>query len=202
MVAMSDTNEETRRGLDEGRAHHVELNRLADLIRQMNRTGSEIAALIGRPALQGHVGEFIASRIFDIELETSATQRALDGHFRSGALAGRSVNVKWYGKRENLLDLAQSDGPDFYLVLAGPPAPPVSSRGQVRPWCIESVHLFEHAPLVAGLRRAGVKIGIATSVRKDLWAPAQLYPEQRSPLLVLTAEQRGSLELFAPSRIA
>ena len=180
----------------------MELKRLADLIHQLNRTGSEIAELIGRPALQGHVGEFIASRVFDIELETSATQRAFDGRFRSGALAGRSVNVKWYGKREGLLDLAQSDGPDFYLVLAGPPAPPSSSRGQVRPWCIESVHLFEHAPLVAELRRVGVKVGIATSVRKALWAPAQLYPEQRSPLVVLTGDQRSLLELFAPRRTA
>jgi hypothetical protein len=177
------------------------LQRLADLIREQNRIGSEIAALVGRPALQGHVGEFIAARIFDISLEPSANQRAIDGRFRSGTLAGRSVNVKWYGKRENLLDLAPADGPDYYLVLAGPAAPPASSRGQLRPWCIESVHLFEHKPLVAELCHAGVKVGVATSIRKDLWPPAQLYPKQCSRLLSLSPEQRASLDLFTSSRI-
>jgi hypothetical protein len=82
-----------------------DLERLAALIREQNRVAEEIGKLIGRPALVGHVGEFIAAKVFDIKLAASATERAIDGHFVSGPLVGRSVNVKWYGAR----DLPQAD---------------------------------------------------------------------------------------------
>lgn len=42
----------------------------------------------------GHLGEWTASKVFDIELEKSAVAAALDGHFRGSPLAGKSVNVK------------------------------------------------------------------------------------------------------------
>lgn len=79
-----------------------DLERLADLLEQMNRVGNEIAQRIQRPALTGHLGEFIASRIFRIDLEASATSRSKDEHFRDGPLAGRSANVKCYPKIETL----------------------------------------------------------------------------------------------------
>ena len=63
-----------------------DLEHLAVLIREQNPVSNEIAALVGRPALAGHVGEFIAARIFDIKLAASATERSIDGHFTSGAL--------------------------------------------------------------------------------------------------------------------
>lgn len=91
----------------------------------------------------GHLGEFIASRVFAIELEASASAAAIDGRFTEGLLAGRTVNVKWYAKREGLLDLTESDVSDHYLVLTGPPSAGASSRGQVRPWIISNVYLFE-----------------------------------------------------------
>jgi hypothetical protein len=47
----------------------------------------------------GHLGEWIASQIFDIQLEASAVTAAVDGRFRGGPLAGRSANVKWYLKK-------------------------------------------------------------------------------------------------------
>jgi hypothetical protein len=50
----------------------VSLERLAELLRERNRVSTEIAALIGRPALNSHVGEYIASQVFDIELYDKA----------------------------------------------------------------------------------------------------------------------------------
>ena len=49
-----------------------ELQTLAGLIRRRNEVAREITAVIQRPAQIGHIGEFIASRVFDIELEASA----------------------------------------------------------------------------------------------------------------------------------
>lgn len=51
----------------------TDLERLADFIRRRNQIGRQIAALIGRPATIGHVGEFIAAAVFDLELEESAS---------------------------------------------------------------------------------------------------------------------------------
>ena len=39
----------------------------------------------------------------------------------------------------------------------------------MRPWFIDSVFLFEREPLLATLAAHGVKIGIATSIRKADW---------------------------------
>ncbi len=60
-------------------------------------------------AIAGHLGELIASRVFAIELDASASAAAIDGRFTEGPLGGRTVNVKWYLKREGLLDLTESD---------------------------------------------------------------------------------------------
>lgn len=77
-----------------------ELGQLAGLLHKRNELDSAIARLIGRPAASGHLGEFIAARVFDIELEASAAARAIDGRFNGGALAGRSVNVKCYSVQQ------------------------------------------------------------------------------------------------------
>ena len=68
----------------------------AALLRRRNILDEQIGRFINRPMTAAHAGEWIASRIFDIELEPSAVAKAIDGRFRTGALAGRSVNVKWY----------------------------------------------------------------------------------------------------------
>ncbi len=81
-----------------------ELYQLADLIKQRNTISEAIATVIGRPAEIGHIGEYIAAHIFDIALHTSASQKSSDGIFQAGALTGRSVNIKWYGKREGMLE--------------------------------------------------------------------------------------------------
>ncbi|HLG69784.1 MAG TPA: hypothetical protein VK009_05100 [Chloroflexota bacterium] len=174
------------------------LGLLADLLRRRNAVDDEIASVIGRPALTGHIGEFIAASVFGIELESSAASASVDGQFTWGPLAGRSVNVKLYGRNEGLLDLTPTKYPDFYLVLAGPRGAAASSRGAVRPCVIESVYLFEAAMLDGALRDRGLKIGVATSVRRDLWQSAEVFPQQ-NPDFPLTSAQRAQLELFAPA---
>jgi len=89
------------------------LERLAGLVRTKNRIDDEIAGIIDRPAQIGHVGEYIASNIFGIKLEESAAQKGIDGRFMAGPLAGRTVNIKWYGKMEGLLDITPNHLPDY-----------------------------------------------------------------------------------------
>lgn len=175
----------------------TDLKQLAELIRQKNATDIKIASVIGRPALMGHVGEYIAKCVFDLDLNESASNKTTDGHFRSGPLAGKSVNVKWIGKREGLLDVGTIEHPDYYLVLAGPRWQPSSSRGSTRPWTIAAVYLFDAERLAEQLTLRGVRVGIATSIRVEQWAEAEIYP-QASATLPLSSEQRSALELFGP----
>src|SRR5262249_49473908 len=98
-----------------------DLDVLADLLRRRNEIDRIIAAHIGRPAQLGHLGEYIAERIFDIQLHVSAAHPDSDGVFRSGPTAKRPVNVKWYTRDEGLLDLSTRVLDDLlYLVLTGP----------------------------------------------------------------------------------
>jgi hypothetical protein len=180
----------------EGDSSLQEVTRLAELFRQCNALDAEIARLIGRPALAGHLGEYIAARIFDIALVESASNKSVEGYFRSGPFAGRSVNIKLYGQDAGILDIPPKALPDAYLVLTGPRASAVSSRGTARPLVIDAVCLFDAVALVEHLRQFGVKIGIATSVRSALWRAAQIYPEANYGALVLSDEQRRLLGLF------
>jgi len=173
------------------------LERLAQAIKQKNLADTEIARIVGRPAERSHAGEYIAAHIFDITLEQSASKKGIDGHFVSGSLATKSVNIKWYGKMDGLLDVSPDSLPDFYLVMTGPKAAAVSSRGAVRPWTMSYVYLFDAVRLVGELKRRGVKIGIATSVRSYLWEMAEIYPVQRNRQLLLSDEQKNLLALFS-----
>jgi hypothetical protein len=174
-----------------------ELTRLAELLRQYVAIGDEIAQVIGRPVALGHLGEFIASRVFGVALEHSATTKGFDGRFTEGPLAGRTVNVKWYGKREGLISLDVSELADYYLVLTGPRSTALSSRGATRPWRIDAVYLFDARQLHQALRDANVKIDpFATSVRSRYWEAAEIYPTARNQALTLTEEQRSLLALF------
>ncbi len=174
---------------------------LAELLRNRNRVDAEIARLIVRPAIRGHLGEFIASHVFRIKLEDSASRKAWDGRFTTGALAGRTVNVKWYAIQENCLDITPESLPDFYLVLAGPQGRAGSSRGGHQPLVLESVYLFEAEPLVQVLKARGTRIWNPTSVPKKHWEAAEVYPRSMNGTLVLTPEQRALLELFSTGRI-
>ena len=173
------------------------LDRLGRLLKQRNQVDKEIASIIGRPAHSGHIGEFVAARIFDIELLHSASHEAIDGHFARGPLAGKSVNVKKYSIDQSILDMKPDSPPDFYLVLTGPRTPPQSSRGTTQPWVIESVFLFDGLALLTQLREYGVKIGVATSVRRHLWDAAEVYPRPTNRTVQLTCAQRSMIGLFS-----
>ena len=62
---------------------------LADLLKQRNQINERIAGVVGRPALAPHICEYIASEVFDIELESPVTQAECDGRFCSGPLRVR-----------------------------------------------------------------------------------------------------------------
>jgi hypothetical protein len=173
-----------------------ELARLAELLKRRNALECEITELIARPASIGHIGEFIASRIFNISLQHSASAKGIDGHFSDGTLKGRSVNIKWYAMREGLLDVTPEFLPDYYLVLAGPHSLAMASRGRTRPWTIESVHIFHTGMLIEQLKYRGVKLGIACSVASSFWSDAELHPNPTNTELVLSPDQRQQLMLF------
>ena len=73
-----------------GHMTSTDLVELASLLRERNVIDESIGRLIDRPMTAGHAGEWIASRIFDIQLEPSAVAKAIDGRFRSGPLSGRA----------------------------------------------------------------------------------------------------------------
>ena len=72
----------------------------AALLREPNEIDAKLARLMNRPMTSGHLGEWIGAQVFDIELEASAVAAGIDGRFRSGPLQGRTVNIKWYLKRQ------------------------------------------------------------------------------------------------------
>ena len=172
------------------------MERLATLIKKRNALDVEIAEILGRPVVQGHFGETVASRVFGLELHASANQRGSDGLFREGQFKDKSVNVKYYPMRENLLDISKENLPDFYLVLTGPKNRAASSRGGHLPWVIETVYLFDARDLVNKLK---VKIGTATSVKQVIWEEAEIYPAH-NPYFPLSRSQREMLKLFRSSR--
>lgn len=172
------------------------MRRIAQLLRERNAIDKAIAAITHRPMTSGHLGEWIAAQIFDIQLERSAVAAGIDGIFRSGPLQGRTVNIKWYLKREGPLDTSESGRLDYYLVLTGPPSAAASSRGATRPWRIDAVFLFGARQLRAEQIERGVKRGIASSVAKRQWAAAEIYPAANS-VLPISSRQAGLLQLFS-----
>lgn len=172
------------------------LRELAALIRRRNAIDAEIAEVIGRPTLIGHVGEYLAAEIFDITLHESAVHKGSDGYFADGRLAGKSVNIKFYSANAGLLDISQESPPDYYLVLTGARTAAATSRGETRPWGIDAAFLFNHAALVSELS-GRVKIGVATSVRRHYWDAAEVYPSDANPELRLTERQIETLRMFS-----
>jgi hypothetical protein len=85
---------------------------------------------------------------------------------------------------------------DFYLVLAGPNAASGDVRS-LRPWLITSVYLFDARQLLAEQMRRNVKVGIASSVTREQWAAAEVFPTATNPRLHLTDDQRRQLALFS-----
>lgn len=173
-----------------------DLIHLSQLVKDLNNVTAQISSIIRRPAQTGHLGEFIAAIIFDITLLHSAAAKGIDGYFNGGALAGSSVNIKWFLKNDGLLNLVRKSPPDFYLVMTGGVEAAGSSRDKIRPYAIEQVYLFNGSEINEKLQGRGVKIGIASSVRKVDWQAAEIYPLQTNQELSLTEEQLTMLKLF------
>jgi hypothetical protein len=112
-------------------------------------------------------------------------------------LGARSI-IKWYLKREGLLDTSEPMLLDYYLVLAGPPSVAVSSQGHRRPWCIAAVYLFDARRLRAEQIARGVKQGAASSVTRQQWAAAEIYPVSCNRAFAVTAQQAEMLALLRP----
>ncbi|QSB14165.1 hypothetical protein JQS43_21990 [Natronosporangium hydrolyticum] len=175
-----------------------DLARVAELLHQRNTIDEQITQIIKRPVASGHLGEWIAAWVFDIELETSASTAAVDGRFLTGKLQGRTVNIKWYLKREGLLDMTTADVPDYYLVMTGPAGPAASSRGGSRLWRIDNVYLFDARQLLSDQLARGVKVGVASSVPQSWWKAAEIYPTANDAVLAVSREQAAMLALFRP----
>ncbi|MFI5486056.1 hypothetical protein [Micromonospora echinaurantiaca] len=176
------------------------LHQLAALLQARDDLDARIAALTGRSARPGDIGEFIAAQVFDIELARTAIQAGYDGIFRSGPLAGRTVNVKTYGDAFTGIDISPHPC-DFYLVFSGPPRP--VGAVQHHRWQISAAYLFDTRILMETLTGRGVKIGIATSMRRGDLEAAQIFPgtNPNGPLR-LSSEQAALLSLFAEGHAA
>lgn len=169
-----------------------EFSRITELIKQRNIIEQESSKILGRPFIIGHVGEYIASQIFDITLNTSASAKSHDGYFNRGAIKGSTVNIKYYSRKSSILDLCKDENPDYYLVLMGS-----SDKKEFAPWDIESVYLFDSKDLVKEIE-GKVKMGIATSIRKELWNAAMVYPNNINKKIVINNESLEMLRLLKP----
>jgi hypothetical protein len=136
---------------------------LAALIRVRGCIDQQIAKIMNRPVHSGHFGEYVACTVLDIEPSAMARQKGYDGIFRSGALAGRTVNVKYRTRHSGLLNLGTStdpdDHPDFYLAVEGPRISAGPSAGVHAPLCVDVVYLFESQELLKALAERGIRPG-------------------------------------------
>ena len=171
------------------------LTRLSELLKERNNISRTISEhTCGLPVHTGRLGEFIASRIFDIELNADPKEAGHDGKFRSPQLLeGKTVNIKWYTARETILSLKTgNDKPKYYLVMTGPEK---RSMEISRPLVIHSVFLFDRKrlehDLTVPIRRN------ATSVKKALWLEAEIYPKHTNHILDLSPEQKCELRKFS-----
>ncbi|MDQ3987682.1 MAG: hypothetical protein M3291_00500 [Actinomycetota bacterium] len=176
-----------------------QVEQIATLLRERNALDEQISSIIQRSMTSGHLGEWLAAQVFGIELAASAVEAGIDGRFITEPLRGRTVNVKWYLKREGLVDITESPVLDYYLVLTGPTSAALSSRGGIRPWCIAAVYLFDAKRLLDEQQARGVKIGVASSVRAEQWDAAEIYPRPTNRTLPVSPDQAELLRLFAPA---
>jgi hypothetical protein len=126
----------------------------------------------------------------------SACNKTIDGYFVSGPLAGRSVDVKFYGLQDGLLAILEEAQPDYFLVLTGPRSTAMSSKGRARPCVIEHVYVFDGPQIAQRLKERGARFGVAASVPQNEWSQAEIFPTQTCALLPLTPKQMEQLALF------
>ena len=71
-----------------------------------------------------------------------------------------------------------------------------NKEGKSRPMIISNAYLFDMKRLMPTLKQRGVKIGVATSVIKEQWNRAEIYPQNRCNTITLDETQRKLLRLF------
>jgi hypothetical protein len=169
---------------------------VARLVRERNELEGEITRIINRPAVPGHLGEWLASQLFDIDLESPDSAEAFDGRFASGPLATRTVNIEWIGKRDEDLDLTSSRPVDFHLVFTGPKALALTTKGIARPLRINGCYLFDARGREARPDARGATPGAGSSVLAQEWDAAEIFPRPNNPLLPIGPETHGVLGLF------
>jgi hypothetical protein len=169
---------------------------VARLVRERNELDGEIARIINRPAVAGHLGEWLASQLFDIDLEPPDSAEAFDGRFASGPLATRTVNIEWISKRDEDLDVTSSRPVDFHLVFTGPKALALTTKGIARPVRIDACFLFDARGREAQEATGGATSGAASSVLAEEWDAAEIFPRPNNPLLPIDPEAHGVLALF------
>lgn len=175
----------------------AELAEMAALVRECNAIDARIASILGRPVNPGSIAEWVAACIFNVELGAAANAAAgIDGCFTTEPLAGKTVNVKYKGEDDTMLDMSLSEALDYCLVLTGPRVGAGSSRGTSRPFCIDAAYLFDARQLLAEQRERRVQTGIAASVLRTQWGPAQIYPEATCGVVTLSEKQRHQLQMF------
>lgn len=173
-----------------------DLARLAQLLHARNTVESNIANLLRCSVNLSSVGEYIAATIFGITLIPSAHHSEFAGIFAHGQLAGKTVDIQWYPRREGFMNVHTQQAPDYYLVLAGPRQESSTTRALVHPWLILSVHLFESNSLLAALQERGVQLGSHTSIINQFWERSEIFPSAHNSTLQLTDEQRQLLQMF------
>ena len=153
---------------------------LSELIKQRNCIDHKISNIIEWPAEKGHIAEWIASQIFSITLNESKNKKGYDGIFNSPDLNGKKVDVKYSPFNEHLINLNPNVGEDIYLmVLTGPYKSASKAKHTYRPFCISNIYLFNEIDLCRTLTKKEVAVGTASSVKKELWDKAEIYPEDR-----------------------
>jgi hypothetical protein len=178
-----------------------DLTHLADLIRIRNYVNSSVSRIINHPAEVGHIAEYLMGVILDVELNDVPNAKATDGVFSGGALAGKSVNVKYRAAQSKLLNLEEFLDPSlhahFYLSVQGPKSASKTSAGRELPFVVSSIYLFESSALIPQIAKPG-KADLGRFVPTALWQAAMIFPQQVNQALILSDEQRAALALFAP----
>lgn len=158
-----------------------DIESLAELLKERNMIDSKIVGIIHRPAEKGHMAEWIASQAFPIELNDKANRRDDDGVFTDGELKGKKVDVKFHSLNEHLINLNKEAAEDVWLlVFTGPYEPAGHPRKKNRPFRITNTYLFNEKELCNDLKKQKRKVGVGTSLKREYWEKAEIYPEDKA----------------------
>lgn len=88
--------------------------------------------------------------------------------------------MKFHSVNEHLINLSKKASEDVYLlVFTGAYEPASSSRGKNRPFRITNAYLFHEKKLCDDLKKQKRKVGVGTSLKREYWNKAEIYPENK-----------------------